>query len=379
MKRLHRACLHGDTETVCHLISHYSARLKVYNVLDNPMHAAVKGGSVEVLSTILQHVDISIHLRKYVYLLHVAVIYRHHKVLGMLLDFVPGLLEYINQPMRNTYLVIAAVKEQSLPCLRVLRLRGANMMQKDCHGHCALSFAIEQKSYRIIGYILNTSSCNDRGQCTQIMNKFFNNARENFRWDILETLLMQKAFTRGMHHWLAFVYKHKKLAHLDSVLMHNGLNVNIYNDELATPFDVYLLECVFTLRDSISWSSIMQKLHLHIRAGLDCNRFGVNDENLTCIGMLLDLHGDTHTTLLGDLLHLLYESGYKFTQDFDIISFDNDVFDFYLKLTSRPLTLARMCSNIVRCSLQPNAIVGIKKLNLPMSLEGFILMDDVKL
>lgn len=124
-------------------------------------------------------------------------------------------------------------------------------------------------------------------------------------------------------------------------------------------------------------SVLERSILLNIQAGLDVNQLNIATDRYLLAGL-----NRLRNVLIADLMRL---SGLKiFTDQNNEISnellnsskYDNDFWGNLRDAEFRePLSLQQAAANIVRTSLKPNAIVGIKFISLPKDLKKFLLFN----
>ena len=166
----------------------------------------------------------------------------------------------------------------------------------------------------------------------------------------------------------------------DKFLIRNGANPNIRasGDTGQTPIEQHVKNLMYVKHtNSVSQtvtgfsSSLQQLFLLNIKAGLNISNISTKT--------LVDILQEAVKCQNRHLALALVEAG-GMLKDLDVEdlvqAWNHDtMLDFY-GIDCFILCLKRLAANVIRTSLQPNALVGIEKLNLPTHLKDYVVLKN---
>ena len=157
----------------------------------------------------------------------------------------------------------------------------------------------------------------------------------------------------------------------DFLFFLRGANPNLKTWHGLTPFET-MRQRIFTWRRNyIPEKILIRTLTRHIQAGFDLN-------NLSAPGRGY-LASNVAFCKNINLVHLIHSSGYAFVaesrEQFREWNNDESFWQEALKIEMTPLPLQRLAANVIRISMKPNAIVGVKQIRLPQTLLSYITFD----
>ena len=160
---------------------------------------------------------------------------------------------------------------------------------------------------------------------------------------------------------------------LDRTLINCGAQVNIKNlseqHPISTCISIVAYSGSFMVQGAAALKSLIQKLLLHIDAGLD-----VRSLHSTTSLLLSDMVTKSQNMAIVETLH---ECGLRFFALQESVQF-SWVRPFVERTSHEPLSLKRCSANVLRSSLQPNAVLGLPLLDIPPQIKEYIAMKHLR-